>query len=154
MILDVDDVDWNEGRLLLRYCWLTVLSTMLLEPKMNGVDGTTDVAGDLGGGLPGFKNEGESLLTDLVAVADARHDVLRAGGMGMQSDDRIDDATNYHTNTKSGNNAIPGALTILFCFWGMLRKRPPRKTMSGSVKTESMMLWNGLKSNFSHNEET
>lgn len=40
---------------------LVILLTMLFQPKMNGVDGATDVAGDLGSGLLGFKKESEGL---------------------------------------------------------------------------------------------
>ena len=76
--------------------------TMVLEPKMNGVDGTTDVASDLGGGLPGFEDESKGLPADLVGVADAWHDVLGTGGMRIQSPTMgINEVTNYHANANA-----------------------------------------------------
>jgi len=46
---------------------------MLLEPIVNGVDGATDVAGDLGGRSVRLENTGNDGLTNFGGIADARH---------------------------------------------------------------------------------
>lgn len=84
---------------------------MLLEPKMNGIDGAADFVGDLRDGRVGFKNEGEGLLADLRSVTNSRHDRLGAGGVRIKSGNRINDAIHYHASTKSSNNGDAGAIT-------------------------------------------
>ncbi len=75
MALAIDDVDRNEGRLLLMSVFRStiLLATMLFQPEMNRVDGATGVTGDLGDGAAGFENKGDGTLTHLLGIADTRH---------------------------------------------------------------------------------
>ena len=74
MIFRVDNVDGNEGRLprWLHRRWI-VLLLMFFDPRIDGVDGATDVTGDLGDGEMGVEYQTDGLLLDVVGVTNARH---------------------------------------------------------------------------------